>query len=259
MNRREFVKRGSLALAGITVFRPFTANSLESIDRYIIFQQNGATLPEQAAVRELAAYLQLITGATFHTQVAADDNVPEGAIIVGPGPVAEALLPEDALDKLEPEEFLIHTKGQRLLLAGGRPRGTLYAIYHFLQEQCGVRWWTPWATTIPHHASDLRVPALIAAVGPAFEYREPSWFAGLIRIGRPATAPMGTRILFPTELGGCVKYKGFCPHVLSAGAAGQIFRHAPRVVQPHQRQAHARQRPALPLQPGAARLSSSSG
>lgn len=117
MNRREFVKRGSLALAGITVFRPFTANSLESIDRYIIFQQNGATLPEQAAVRELAAYLQLITGATFHTQVAADDNVPEGAIIVGPGPVAEALLPEDALDKLEPEEFLIHTKGQRLLLA----------------------------------------------------------------------------------------------------------------------------------------------
>ena len=36
----------------------------------------------------------------------------------------------------------MRTKGNYLLLAGGRPRGTLYAVNRFLQEQCGVRWWT---------------------------------------------------------------------------------------------------------------------
>ncbi len=30
--------------------------------------------------------------------------------------------------------------GPDLLLVGGRPRGTLYAVYAFLEETVGVRW-----------------------------------------------------------------------------------------------------------------------
>ena len=40
--------------------------------------------------------------------------------------------------------------------AGGRPRGTLYAVHRFLETVLGIRWWTPWATDVPKRA-DLQV------------------------------------------------------------------------------------------------------
>src|ERR1035437_2288766 len=98
----------------------------------VIVQQPGATLAESNAVRELTGTLEKITGATFQIQEAGDANVPERAIIVGPGVVARALFPEVALDKLGAEELVMRVKGGRLLLAGGRPRGTIYAVYPFL-------------------------------------------------------------------------------------------------------------------------------
>ena len=64
-----------------------------------------------------------------------------------------------------------------MLLAGGRPRGTVYAVNRFLQEQCGVRWWTPWATNIPHRTT-LKIPNLKVRYNPPFEYRAPYWYAG---------------------------------------------------------------------------------
>jgi hypothetical protein len=175
----------------------------------VIVQQPGASLAESNAVRELAVTLEKITGATFMIQEAQDANVPERAIIVGPGAVARALFPEVALDKLGSEELVMRVKGGRLLLAGGRPRGTLYAVYHFLQDQCGVRWWAPWATTIPHRSS-LRVPNLDVRGRPAFEYREPYWFAGFEPQWKAHNGANGQSHEIPDALGGCIKYKGFC-------------------------------------------------
>jgi Domain of unknown function (DUF4838) len=175
----------------------------------VIVEQPGATLAESNAVRELARTLEKITGATFQIHVAGEANVPERAIIVGPGEVARALFPEVALDKLGPEELVMRVKDGRLLLAGGRPRGTIYAACHFLQEQCGVRWWAPWATTIPHRPT-LRVPELDVRSRPAFEYREPYWFAGFEPQWKAHNGANGQSHEVPDALGGCIKYKGFC-------------------------------------------------
>src|SRR5258707_980109 len=71
----------------------------------------------------------------------------------------------------------MRVKGEKLLLAGGSPRGTLYAVSRFLQEQCGVRWWTPWATNMPARKT-LEIRELDVREKPAFEYRAPFWFAG---------------------------------------------------------------------------------
>lgn len=175
----------------------------------IIIQQPGATLAEQSAAHELSEYLQKITGAAFAVQTSTDvSNLPESAIIVGPGPAAQSLFPEVALDKLGAEEYIMRTKGNHLLLAGGRPRGTLYAVNRFLQEQCGVRWWTPWATNIPHHAT-LRIPELDLHEKPAFEYREPFWFSGFDPVWKVHNGVNGEHNRIPAELGGCIIYKGF--------------------------------------------------
>src|SRR5205823_10339465 len=107
--------------------------------------------------------------------VQAERDAPAAAIVIGPGPVAKAVFPEVGLEGFGGEQLTMRTRGGRLLLAGGRPRRTLYAVYRFLQEQCGVRWWTPWASTIPHH-SDLSIADLVLDETPTFESRDPYWY-----------------------------------------------------------------------------------
>ena len=78
------------------------------------------------------------------------------------------------LAQLGEEELVIRSEGDRVLLAGGRPRGMLYAVSRFLQDQCGVRWWTPWASRIPHKPT-LKIAEVNIRAKPAFEYRDPHW------------------------------------------------------------------------------------
>ena len=172
-------------------------------------QQPGATLAESNAVRELAGTLEKITGATFVVQAATGRQRAEAGHHRGAGAAARALFPEVALDKLGAEELVMKVKGGRLLLAGGRPRGTVYAVNRFLQEQCGVRWWTPWATNIPDAPEPARagfecaLPAAIRVSGAVLVRR------GSSRTGRRATAPTARTTAFPAALGGCIQYKGF--------------------------------------------------
>lgn len=175
--------------------------------RCVILQDAAATPAEQTAAKDLADYLQQITGAPFAIQtLVSTSNVPDRAIIVGGGPAARSICPD--LDQFGPEELVMRTKGHRLLLAGGRPRGTLYAVDRFLQEQGGVRWWTPWATNVPHHAT-LRIGDLNRREKPAFEYRAPFWFDAFDPVWKAHNSVNGEDRPVPAELGGCVIYKGF--------------------------------------------------
>jgi hypothetical protein len=171
----------------------------------VIVQQADATEPEKAAVHELADALQQITAAEFKlaNAVAASTR----AIIVGPGPMAKNHFPEIDLASFGAEELVIRVKGGKLLLAGGRPRGTLYAVNRFLQEQCGVRWWTPWATNMPAMKT-LPVGDLDVREKPAFEYRAPFWFAGFEPTWKVHNCANDSFSEIPKSLGGCIKYKG---------------------------------------------------
>ncbi len=175
--------------------------------RCVVIQQAGATTPEQHAVAELVSHLNQITGARFEVRTNANE-APRNAIIVGQGALATKLFPEVDFAKLGAEEFVIRTKGDRLLLAGGRPRGTIYAVNRFLQDQCGVRWWTPWATNVPHRAT-LQIPELDARYRPPFEYREPFWFQGFDPLWKVRNGANGENRRIPPEWGDCVRYKGF--------------------------------------------------
>ncbi|MCW5551046.1 MAG: DUF4838 domain-containing protein [Verrucomicrobiae bacterium] len=173
----------------------------------VIIGQPEATTPEQHAVAELVSHLNQITGARFEVQTNASE-APRNAIIVGQGALATKLFPEVDFATLGAEEFVIRTKGDRLLLAGGRPRGAIYAVNRFLQDQCGVRWWTPWATNVPQRAS-LQIPELDVRYQPPFEYREPFWFQGFDPLWKVRNGANGENRRIPPEWGGCVRYKGF--------------------------------------------------
>jgi len=166
-----------------------------------------ATAAERNAAHELASHLEAITGARF-PMVTNPARPPARAIWIGRSPWAERLFPDVPWERLGPDSYVHQTRGGHLLLAGGRPRGTLYAVYKFLEEHAGVRWWTPWATHIPRQPT-LRVPTLQVEVHPVFEYREPFWYCAFDPIWKVRNGVNGAHPPIPADWGDCIRYKGF--------------------------------------------------
>lgn len=175
---------------------------------YIIFLAEKPQPPEEHAANELAKTLNEITGALFAIQKSDQENVPPNAVLVGNSKAARKLFSEVAFERLAPEEIVIKSKGQRLLLAGGTPRGTIYAVNRFLQEECGVRWWTPWAARVPK-LGKLDVGEVSTQTKPAFEYREAYWKPAFDSQWALHNCINGQSADIPAEKGGCIHYKGF--------------------------------------------------
>jgi len=205
MNRLAALLTAFLALAAAV--RADVVVSRAGRAECVIVKETNATPAEARAATDLADTLKLITGATIEIR-SGTINRRQPAIIVGSGSNATALFPEFDFSKFGAEEYVMQVKGKHLLLAGGRPRGTIYAVNRFLQEQCGVRWWTPWATNIPHRP-DLEIPALDVTNHPAFEYRAPYWFTAFDPVWKAHNCVNDDAGGMPDELGGCIRYKGF--------------------------------------------------
>jgi hypothetical protein len=176
----------------------------DGVARAVILVDPAATATEFYAARQLASSLQQITGASF--QIRTNSRSPARAIIVGAGTAAAACFGDAPYGQLDGEELIIRAKGNRVLLAGGRPRGTLYAVSRFLQDACGVRWWTPWASRIPRQPS-LRIADMNVRAKPAFEYREPYWRCAFDSDWSWRNFCNGQWSRLTPEQGGCVTYR----------------------------------------------------
>lgn len=104
-----------------------------------IVTEPSPSLVDQFAASELARYLDKITSAGFHVDTPA--HVPMQAIVVGRGEVA-SVDPEFAQLPLGEDGYIIRRVGNRVLIAGGSDRATLYGVYAFL-EKFGCRWFAP--------------------------------------------------------------------------------------------------------------------
>jgi hypothetical protein len=96
----------------------------------------------QPALGDLATYLAKVTGGEFET-VAAADHSQGPAIYVG----ASYFRPSDgdaARDRFLLEQVVqIYAQDDSLYITGGSSQGCVYAIYAFLEDLCGVRWFHP--------------------------------------------------------------------------------------------------------------------
>lgn len=192
--------------------------------RTVILTDPGSTPTERFAAQQLAECLQQITGGEF--PVLTNTEARAHAILVGPGVAARALFKDVVFDQLGDEELVMRTEGSCLLLAGGSPRGTLYAVSRFLQEQCGVRWWTPWASQIPRHAT-LRVGRLNVREKPAFEFREPFWFCAFDPDWQWRNGCNGSSSQIPADKGGHIIYRGFVHTAYVLVPPGEYFSQHP--------------------------------
>jgi len=128
---------------------------------------------ERTAAEQLQKYLQEVTGAAFpiSSDADADKGAEAGEILVGAGKRARQLLPNEDWEALGKDGIVMKTVGKSLVLAGGRPRGTLYAVFQFLEDEVGCRWWTPTESSIPKK-ENLEIKALDRRYIPIFDYRE---------------------------------------------------------------------------------------
>ena len=111
-------------------------------------------------------------------------------------------------ESLADEEWVVRSYGNDVILVGGGTRGTLYAVYHFLEDICGVRWWNDDDEDVPSSPSLPLSPFDIKG-RPFFRYRQ------IYRDGAPSPYT-AARCRFndngdhdiPLELGGGCEYGG---------------------------------------------------
>ena len=129
---------------------------------YTIVTSAEPDVAEQHAAEELQAFLKDICGA----ELAISRSSVDGPMIyVRASTAAGDVLGGVPPRKLEHEEILIRTVGENLVLAGDGGRGAHYAVYTFLEDQLGCRWYAtqrgqnPACQTIPR-TDTIRIPPL---------------------------------------------------------------------------------------------------
>jgi hypothetical protein len=134
----------------------------------VIFIDRNASPADQHAANELAAFLGKVTGGSF--SISNNPSADGSQIAIGQA-AARMIDPSFSADGLGSEGIVIRTHGNDLILAGGEPRGTLYAVYTLLEDEVGCHWWTPDDSTIPWRPT-LSIDNIDKRYIPTFEYRE---------------------------------------------------------------------------------------
>jgi hypothetical protein len=121
----------------------------------------------------------------------------ERNIFIGPGPVMRESRIGFSTDDFGPEDFRIVVTADNVAIAGGRPRGTLYGVYTFLEDYVGVRFLTAHHTHVPKLTSPHVVPPTDRACRPPLAFRWPYYgensaapdFAARLRVNTVSDEP----------------------------------------------------------------------
>jgi hypothetical protein len=125
---------------------------------------------EEYAAAQLQYYLSRVSGVKLDIINEAAVDQDQNYIFVGLNNFVEEHISKSGVDSLGKDGIIIKTTGSRLIISGGRPRGTLNAVYHFLEEYIGCRWWTPTDMDIPETKS-ITLDKINEYYIPPFKYR----------------------------------------------------------------------------------------
>ncbi len=173
---------------------------------YAIVVPDHPTPSEDRAARDLQAHLERITGQALPV-VKAVERGDRACFVVGRSPLAGLLGVKVDYERLGAEGVRIATAGRHVVLTGNQ-RGVLYAVYVFLEEHLGCRWFTPDCATWPTEGT-ITVGPLDRTEVPALEYRatdypnsRPPEFAVRNRLN-------GAQVEADASWGGHITYRGF--------------------------------------------------
>lgn len=152
---------------------PLAENGLS---QYEIVLPEDAIASERYAAEELQNFLKQISGAELRI---VEESAASGgpAIHLGYTGKAQAAFSAETRPAPGAEEFVMFPdpEAAEFFITGGRPRGTLYGVYAFLEDHLGCRWYAPGVSRIPR-MDTIPFPEIRMAQAPAFEYREPFFY-----------------------------------------------------------------------------------
>lgn len=174
---------------------------------YVIVLPADAIPAEQRAARELQFFLKEISGAELPIRTDRDP-LSSRTILLGTADTNRAVrrLPDGPTSAgLGAEGFVVRPVGEHLVLGGGRPRGTLYAVSSFLEDDLGCRWFSATVSRIPRKPT-IALPEKGRTETPAFEYREPFYTEAWDRDWAARNRCNGTWMELDEETGGRIAY-----------------------------------------------------
>lgn len=135
---------------------------------YCIAIPENASIVEKKAAEELSLYIQKSCDVLL--PICDENSVNGNAIYVGHTNYAI----KNGLKGNSVENWLIAVCEENVVLTGGltnKNRGIPYAVYHFLEDVVGIRWWSWFEEYIPK-LQELTIPKDFKKSGtPVFEYR----------------------------------------------------------------------------------------
>ena len=140
---------------------------------YRIVIATNAIPSERYAAEELQRFLERVGGAKLPI-VTDVEKLRSREIILGDNAHLRKLDARIDFASLKTDGFILRAHRNHLIIAGGRPRGTLNGVYTLLEERLGVRWFTPEVELAPK-LERVTLPRLDETRIPALEYREVYW------------------------------------------------------------------------------------
>ena len=142
----------------------------DGVAQAVIVLPDAATPVERSAAEELRLHLDQVTGARF---AVTNESAAAGGthILIGNTAALKTLMPGFDPKSVAYDGIVLKTVGQNLILTGHPQRGALYAVYTYLEDTVGVRWWTSAETVIPHTPT-LPLPVLDVRYAPQLRFRE---------------------------------------------------------------------------------------
>ena len=157
---------------------PTTAKSSEGIDLaqlkdWDIVLADDAIPSERYAAEEFQQFFGEASGAKL--PIVHKVNRPDRHIFIGVSLAMRSSNVGFSIDDFGEEDLRIVVRDGNIAIAGGRPRGTLYGVYTFLEDYLGVRFLTHDHTHVPPVGDSRVVGAVDRFYHPPFEYRNATY------------------------------------------------------------------------------------
>ena len=169
--------------------------NVAALEGWDIVIDEAAIPSEVHAAEELQRHLALAMGRTLPIVKGIDHA--DRHVFVGPGKLMSESKLGFAVDGFGPEDLRIVVRDGNVVIAGGRPRGTLYGVYTFLEDYLGVRFLTADHTHVPPVGRWRVIGPVDRCYHPPLEMRWTYYgevnrnpaFAARLRINAVPTAP----------------------------------------------------------------------
>lgn len=174
---------------------------------YVVIIAKDASPSERHAAAEFKRFIGEMSGAAI-SDAPDSANPPENAVLIGNSEALKSLGLEIDFDDLGEEGYTIRTAGSRLVIAGGKLRGTMYGVYGLLEDVLGCRWYSSKVSKIPNKPA-IDIDKLNITEKPAFEYREPFYTEAWDKDWAARNRANGAAMELDEETGGKLVYYPF--------------------------------------------------